>query len=174
MNKKNCFQLGTIAKLHGYKGEVSLFMDVSDYSKYLDLEHIFIDMNGALVPFFIDSLKPKNKGFIVLKLEGIDSEEEARTLLKKPVFLPDSYLDHLDEKTFYDHEIIDFLVVDSKIGEIGKVKEVIDLKANPLLSVLQNKKEILIPIFNGLVEKVDRDKNILFINTPEGLLEIYS
>ena len=173
MNKENCFQLGTIAKLHGFKGEVSLFLDVSDYSKYADLDHFFLEMNGSLVPYFIELIKPKNKGFMVVKLEGIDNEEAARLILKKNVYLPDTFLDDLDEKSFYDHEIVGFTVIDSQKGEVGVVKEVIDLKSNPLLSVNFKDKEILIPIFKDLVQKIDRNERTLYIQAPEGLLDIY-
>ena len=173
MNKENCFQLGTIAKLHGYKGEVSLFMDVSDLSKYEDLDHIFIEINASLTPFFIERKKFKNKGFVALKLEGIDDEASAKKLLKKAVFLPDTFLECLDDQSFYDYEIIGYKVEDTKHGNIGVVKEVIDNASNPLLSIQLDDKELLIPIFDGLVQKVDRQEKVLTITSPEGLIELY-
>ena len=60
MNKQDCFYLGKIAKLHGYKGEVSLFLDVTNPEDYSRLDALFIEMDGVLVPFFIETLKMKN------------------------------------------------------------------------------------------------------------------
>ena len=64
MNFEGYFYLGKIAKLHGYKGEVSLFLDVTNPSDYHQLERVFVDVDGVLIPFFIEHLKPKNKGFV--------------------------------------------------------------------------------------------------------------
>ena len=74
---------------------------------------------------------------------------------------------------FYDHEISGYNVVDSIKGDIGIVDTVIDLVSNPLLRIEKDKKEILIPIFEGLIQKVDRKKKILYIEAPEGLIDLY-
>ena len=174
MTIKDCFFLGTVAKLHGYKGEVSLFLDVSNPSEYRNLSSVFVEINGNLTPFFIESVKVKNKGFITVKFQDIDSEIEAKSLLKKSLYLPLDQLIELDEVSFYDHEIIGYSVSDLRLGEIGNVTNIVDIKSNPLIVVLnKNKKEILIPIFNGLVKKVDRKSKKLNIAAPEGLIELY-
>jgi 16S rRNA processing protein RimM len=173
MKKTDCFQLGYIAKLHGFKGEVSLFLDVTDPTKYENLDAVYIDVNNQLVPFFVKSIKLKNKGFAAIKLEGVETEEKARTLLRKSVFLPKELLEDLDDLHFYDHEVIDFTVVDKNHGAIGKIQDVIDLAANPLLQIVEGKREILIPLLPGLVQKVDRKAEILHIEAPEGLIGLY-
>jgi 16S rRNA processing protein RimM len=71
MTIKDCFYLGKIAKLHGFKGEVSLFLDVTNPSDYKDLESVYIDVDGVLTPFFIESVKLKNKNFIAVKFQGM-------------------------------------------------------------------------------------------------------
>jgi len=173
MKKTDCFQLGYIAKLHGFKGEVSLFLDVTDPNRYENLDAFYVDVNNHLVPFFVKSIKLKNKGFAAVKLEGLNTEEEARALLRKSVYLPKELLEDLDDLHFYDHEVIDFAVVDKNHGLIGKIQDVIDLAANPLLQVVEGKREILIPLLPGLVQKVDRKGKILHIEAPEGLIGLY-
>lgn len=173
MKKTDCFQLGYIAKLHGFKGEVSLFLDVSDPSRYEDLDSFYVDVNNQLVPFFVKSIKLKNKGFAAVRLEGVETEDKARTLLRKSVYLPKELLEDLDDRHFYDHEVIDFTVIDKNHGAIGKIMDVIDLAANPLLQVIEGKREILIPLLPGLVLKVDRKAKILHIEAPEGLIGLY-
>ena len=173
MNKQDCFYLGKIAKLHGYKGEVSLFLDVTNPEDYSRLDALFIEMDGVLIHFFIETLKMKNKGFVAVKLQGVESENDAKKLLKKSVYLPDEILSDLDEGSFYDHEISGFKVIDQEKGEIGEIDTVIDLTSNPLLRIEFNEKEILIPIFEGLVQKVDRENKILYISAPEGLIDLY-
>lgn len=173
MTKTDCFQLGYIAKLHGYKGEVSLFLDVSDPSKYSEMDAFYVEIDEQLIPFIVESSKQKGKGQIAFKLEGIDSEAEAKKLLKKAVYLPDALLEPLDDKHFYDHEVIGFEVVDSSQGNIGVLKDVFDSTSTTLLQVFKGEDEILVPLLPELVQKVDRTNKKLLVECPEGLLDLY-
>jgi 16S rRNA processing protein RimM len=173
MNKADCFHLGYIAKLHGFKGEVSLFLDVTNPSDYQTLDAVFIEINGQLVPFFIDSIKLKNKGFAAVKFEGVDDESSARRLLRMQVFLPEQVLPKLSGIHFYDHEVVGYKVIDAHYGEVGILEAVIDFQVNPLIQILNNGAEVLIPLRDGLVKKLDRKNKIMNIEAPEGLIELY-
>ena len=173
MTKADCYHLGYVAKLHGFKGEVSLFLDVTNPEDYKSLDAVFIEINNQLTPFFIESFKLKSKGFAAVKLEGVKSEEEAKKLLRKHLFLPAQVLPKLSGTQFYDHEVVGFTVVDEKFGEIGKLETIIDLQANPLIQIFKGEKEILIPLMDGLVTSLDRKKGVMTIKAPEGLIELY-
>jgi 16S rRNA processing protein RimM len=173
MNKADCFHLGYIAKLHGFKGEVSLFLDVTNPSDYQTLDAVFIEINGQLIPFFIDSIKLKNKGFAAVKFEGVDDESSARRLLRMQVFLPEQVLPKLSGIHFYDHEVVGYKVIDAHYGEVGILEAVIDFQVNPLIQILNNGAEVLIPLREGLVKKLDRKNKIMNIEAPEGLIELY-
>ena len=173
MHLDDCFQLGYIAKLHGFKGEVSLFLDVTNPEDYASLDAFFIDINGHLTPFFVESFTLKNKGFVSVKLEGVTTENDAKVLLRKNCYLPLSVLPELDDKHFYDHEVIGFTVVDKNYGTVGVIEQVIDLSVNPLLQIMNGEKEVLIPFVNDLVQLVDRPNKTLHIQAPAGLIEMY-
>ena len=126
MNKADCFHLGYVAKLHGFKGEVSLFLDVTNPDDYETLDAVFIEINGQLSPFFIASFKLKNKGFAAVKFEGVDSEKDARILLRKNLYLPAQILPKLSGKNFYDHEVVGFKVIDTIFGEVVEGMDVLD------------------------------------------------
>jgi 16S rRNA processing protein RimM len=173
MNKADCFHLGYVAKLHGFKGEVSLFLDVTNPEDYGTLEAVFIEINGQLSPFFIQEFKLKNKGFAAVKFEGVNSENDARVLLRKNLFLPAKILPQLSGKHFYDHEVVGFTVIDLNYGFVGLVETIIDLQVNPLIQILNGEKEVLIPLVEGVVQEVDRANKILKIAAPAGLIELY-
>jgi 16S rRNA processing protein RimM len=173
MNKADCFHLGYIAKLHGFKGEVSLFLDVTNPSDYQTLDAVFIEINGQLIPFFIESLKLKNKGFSAVKFEGVDDESSARRLLRMQVFLPEQILPKLSGVNFYDHEVVGFKVIDIHFGEVGILEAVIDFQVNPLIQIMNGEKEVLIPLREGLVQKIDRKNKVMHIDAPPGLIELY-
>lgn len=173
MNKADCFYLGYVAKLHGFKGEVSLFLDVTNPNDYASLDAFFIDINDQLTPFFVESFKLKDKGFAAVKIEGIDDEAAARKLLRKKIYLPDQILPELSGLNFYDHEVVGFSVIDKIHGDIGILEQVIDNKVNPLLQIMKGEKEILVPLIDGVVTEVDRKDKKLYITCPEGLVDLY-
>jgi 16S rRNA processing protein RimM len=173
MDLQDSIYIGQIAKLHGYKGGVSLFLDVSDPNDYKETNTFFVEMDGILTPFIVETLKLKNKGFAAVKFQGIDSEQHALSLIKKKVYIPTSDVKEIDHLRLNDHEIIGYLVEDETKGDIGTVVGVFDLKSNPLLILDFKEKEILIPLVDELIVHVDRDSKRMKINAPEGLIDLY-
>lgn len=173
MDKANCFHLGYVAKLHGFKGEVSLFLDVTNPNDYDDLEMIFVDLNDQLTPFFIEHSKIRNNGYLTVKLENIDSEIAAKRIVRRKVYLPEEILPVLEGNNFYDHEIVGYTVIDKNYGEVGILEMVIDNKVNPLLQINHNGTEVLLPLIDGLIQKLEREKRELYVNAPQGLIELY-
>lgn len=173
MNKADCFNLGYVAKLHGFKGEVSLFFDVTNPSDYQTLDAVYIDINDNLTPFFIETIKPKQKGFAQVKFEGVNSENDAKVIHRKDLYLPLTILPELSGTNFYDHEVVGWEVIDTIYGSTGELIAVIDNSVNPLLQINKEGKEVLIPFIDNLVQKVDREKKQLTVTAPEGLIEMY-
>src|SRR5690554_555967 len=112
MNKADCFNLGYVAKLHSYKGEVSLFFDATNPEDYATLDAVYIDLDGILTPFFVERIDMKEKGFAKVNFEGVVSKNDAKFILKKEFFLPLKLLPPFSEKNFYDHKIIVLKVID--------------------------------------------------------------
>jgi 16S rRNA processing protein RimM len=173
MNKADCYHLGHIAKLHGFKGEVSLFLDVTNPLEYENLDKIFVDINGFLTPFFIKSLTLRPKSQATLKIDGINSDKEAQQILKRSVYLPLVDLPHLSGKNFYDHEVVGFDLIDLTFGKVGVIQQIIDLPVNPLIQVDASGKEVLIPFVKDLIQEVKRNEKQLIVKAPEGLIAIY-
>ena len=111
MTKDNCFELGKITKTHGLKGEVVLWLDVDFPEDYEDLESVFLDMKGELVPFFMNSYRLSGNRAIV-QFEDIDTFEKAEAMVNLEAFLPLEELPELENDQFYYHEIIGFQIKD--------------------------------------------------------------
>ena len=78
-----------------------------------------------------------------------------------------------EERQFYYHEIVGFTVVDTEKGELGPVSQVLEYPTQAILQVMKDKKEILVPILDQVIQSVDRNKKILTITAPEGLIDMY-
>lgn len=171
--KEDCYRLGSIAKLHSYKGEVTVFLDVDAPQEYDHLESVFVDYGNKLIPFFLERIHIRPNGFAVVKFEDIDSERQAQTILKCGLYLPLETLPQLDETEFYFHEIEGYRVIDAQHGEIGTVLHVVDWANNPLIAVDHNGVEILIPKQPEFIQRLDRDEKVIYTDCPAGLLDMY-
>lgn len=172
MKLNECFELGYIVKPHGTKGEVQVVLDVDNPEEYFEMESVFVAFGDDLVPFFIDRSRPSGRG-LVIKFTEIDSIEQADELRHKTLYLPLAALPPLDEGQFYYHEIINFAVHDQKLGELGTVKEVF-LKGNQdLIVMLYKGVEVLIPVSDEIVCKADMARQVVEVNLPDGLLDVY-
>jgi 16S rRNA processing protein RimM len=173
MNKDECFYFGYIAKPVGYEGYFAVKAETDDLQRYNNLSSIFIDLNGTLTPFFIVSAQVKDKDIIWLKAEGFNSKDDIQNLIKKEVFLPLNLLPELKGNKFYYHEIVGFEVHDQNHGNIGTIKDVVELPHQTILQIMQGYTEILVPLNNEILIALERDNKLLKINAPEGLIDIY-
>lgn len=172
MKKEDCFYLGRVAKTHGLKGEVTIKLEADDPSAYLEMKHFFLEINKVLTPFFVEKITPNGDKFFV-QVQDVKTVEQAQNLVGKVVYLPLEMLPKLSGKQFYYHEIVGFTVADTEKGELGAVSEVLEYPTQAILQIMHGKKEILIPILDHVIQNVDRDKKILTITAPEGLIDMY-
>ena len=171
MTKEECYQLGKITKPFGYKGQVVFFLDVDTPDDYDGLDAVFVEQKAGLVPYFIKDININGNKAIVT-FEDINADE-ARSMVGCNLFLPLEMLPKLTGNRFYYHEIIGWSVIDSEKGDIGTIASVIDYPAQALFQIIKNDKEILIPIIDQVIDKVDREKKTIHITAPNGLIDLY-
>jgi len=172
MTKEDCFYLGRVAKTHGIKGEVTLRLDVDDPSAYLNMKYFLLEINKVLTPFFVERIVSSGDKFYV-SIQDIKTVEAASALTGKEVYLPMEMLPKLTGKQFYYHEVKGFTVVDAEKGELGPINDVLEYPTQAILQVFKGEKEILIPILDHVIQKVDRKAKKLYISAPEGLIDMY-
>ena len=173
MHKEDCFYLGKIVKKHSFKGEVVIKLDTDEPELYQEMESIFVDLGNNLVPFFIQKSLLQKGNQLRTRFEGIENEADADSILKSDVYLPISLLPKLEGDKFYYHEVIGFKIVDSNFGEVGILENINDTAAQPLFEIKREEKEIFIPMIDDFIKKVDRKNNTIFVETPEGLIDLY-
>ncbi|WP_299366185.1 ribosome maturation factor RimM [Winogradskyella sp.] len=173
MKKEDCFYLGKIIKKYSFKGELLAKLDTDEPELYDNLDAIFIDLRGNLIPFFIESSQLHKSDLLRIKFEDIDTEADAETLITSELYLPLELLPKLDGNKFYYHEVIGFTIKDSSFGDVGVIKAINDSTAQALFEVDRNGIEILIPMNDEFIVKVDRKNKSIEVNTPEGLIDLY-
>ncbi len=173
MVKDDCFYLGKIVKKYSFKGEVLAKLDTDEPDIYENLDAIFVDLRNNLVPFFIEHAQLHKSELLRIKFEDVDTEADADAIMKSHLYLPLSALPKLDGDKFYFHEIIGFTVEDINYGNIGVIKGINDSTAQSLFEIDKNGIEILIPMNDEFIEKVDKGNKTIIVKTPEGLIDLY-
>ena len=164
--------MGRVAKTHGIKGEITIKLDVDDPSAYHDMKYFLLEINKILTPFFVEKIVNSGDKFFVT-IQDIRTVEAASALTGKEVYLPLEMLPKLSGKQFYYHEIKGFTLVDAEKGELGPINEVIEYPTQAIIQVFKDQKEILIPILDQVIQKVDRKAKKLYVKAPEGLIDMY-
>ncbi len=173
MTKDECFYLGKIVSKFSFKGEVLIKLDTDEPEAYTGMESVFVEYNENLVPFFIEKSSLHKSDLLRVKFEDIDTEEDAEDIMKADLYLPLSLLPELDEDQFYFHEIIGYKVEDINFGPVGIIASINDNSAQPLFEIEKDGKLILIPVNDSFIEKVDKKNKLLYLKTPEGLIDLY-
>jgi 16S rRNA processing protein RimM len=173
MKKEDCFYLGKIVKKYSFKGEVLAKLDTDQPELYEHLDAIFIELRGQLVPFFVERSQLHKSELLRIKFEDVDAEADADAILKSGLFLPLNLLPKLEGNKFYFHEVIGFSIEDKNFGIVGKIKGINDSTAQALFEIDREGIEILIPMNDEFIVKVDREHQTIIVDTPEGLIDLY-
>jgi 16S rRNA processing protein RimM len=172
MRKDDCFELGHILKPHGLQGELWIMLDVDFPEDYVELESVFLEQSGNLIPFFIADLQIKGQRALV-KFEDVESYDDAAELTGSKLYLPLSILPPLPDDQYYFHELVGMQVEDSVSGNIGIAREIASRAGQDLLIVDKDGKEILIPMVDSILTKVDKKSKVIYVSLPDGLLDLY-
>lgn len=172
MTKNDCFFFGKITKTHGLKGELTIKLDVANPEDFKDLRYLIIEDKGNLIPYFIESQKIKGDKMFV-QFQDVNKMEQAVVFIGKAVFLPNEMMPELDDDEFYYKEIVGFKLVDAEKGEIGAISDVLEYPTQAVIQVIKDGKEILIPIHDDIIEKVNKKAKTLNVRAPEGLIDMY-
>lgn len=172
INQGDCYFLGKIVKRHGLSGHVVLKLDTDQPEYYKKMESIFIEINGALVPFFIENQKNTQSDFKILLLKGIN-QTTIDQIIGKNVYLPLRTLPKLTGNQFYYHEVIGFSVFSEMDGSCGRIESVNDDAPQHYFILNSEGKEVIIPIIKDWILNVDRENKQIEMSLPNGLIDIF-
>lgn len=170
IKKEEVFKIGIINKPHGVKGEVSFIFTDDIFDRVEDCDYLVLLLDGILVPFFIEEYRFRSDNVALVKFEGIDSTEKARTLTNVEVYYPVKFMDDQEEISSWNY-FIGFRVEDIHHGCLGTVVDVDDATMNVLFVIENGDEEVLLPAHEEFILDIDRKKKILKVDIPDGLLD---
>jgi len=165
---EDVYKIGRLGKPHGIKGEVSFQFD-DDIFDRVDTEYLVLEVDGILVPFFLDEYRFRNGSLAFVKFTDIDTLERAAELTGCDVYFPRDKALEEDESPLLAF-LVGFTIVDAATGqEVGHIVAIDDQTANTLFELDNGQ---LIPASDDLISNIDTQREQIVMDIPQGLLEI--
>ena len=171
ISKSDVFPIGQINKPHGVSGEMS-FSFTSDIFDREEIPYFVFEMQGILVPFFLEEYRFKGNTTGLMKLDGVKNEEQARAFFGLTIYLPKKYLEKVENTDIELDYFVGFSLVEAENGLLGVISEVDQTTENVLFVIPTEDDEMLIPAGEEYIENIDHDKKIIYVRLPEGLLDL--
>ena len=167
--------VGELIKTHGIAGELVMKTLYDGLFEGTDTPYIICDMDGILVPFLIESYRPRGAASLLVKLEYVDDEHAARRFVRRTVYYPIDRLPENDSEGADDPAwecLVGYQLTDEAGHEVGTVTAVDASTANVLFRVDREGHELLIPVASEVVHGVDHAARRIAVAMPEGLLDL--
>ena len=165
----NMIQIGTFTGAFGVHGEARLKSfcatpeDIATYGPLSD--------EAGKRTFVISALKPVKHGFSV-RVEGVNTREEAARLAGTGLYVARARLPSLPDDEFYHADLVGLEVLDTGGAPIGRVERVENHGAGDYLEITGPglKNPVLLPFTRAAVPTVDLAAGRLIADPPDGVL----
>ncbi len=167
LSSESVYRIGRLGKTHGVHGEISFLFD-DDVFDRVDADYLILEVDGILVPFFIEEYRFRSDSTALMKFCDIDTQERARELTNCDVFFPRELTE--DEAPLTFAVLVGFALLDARTQQpIGTIAAIDDSTDNLLFELEDGR---LIPASDDLVKDIDQGQRTITMELPEGLLEL--
>ncbi|MDE5549964.1 MAG: ribosome maturation factor RimM [Bacteroidaceae bacterium] len=173
IRQEDVYQIGRMGKAHGLKGEIN-FQFTDDVWDRADCDYLICEVDGILVPFFIEEYRFRSDTTAIMKLEDMDSMDAVQMLVNSPVYMEKKYQEELGEDEVSLNYFIGFKMIDGENGkEIGTIIDIDDKTDNWLFIVEKaDGSEVMIPAHEEFIADIKKEEKTMFMDLPIGLLDL--
>ena len=168
IRREDVYKIGRLGKAHGVKGEVSFQFD-DDIFDTADADYLILDIDGILVPFFMEEYRFRNDSLALIKFCDVDTQQRASELTGCDVYFPRSIADEQAEGLSLSSLVGFDLIEANGKGKVGTIAAIDDTTQNILFELEDG---TLIPASDDLITDIDTQQRQITMNIPEGLLDI--
>lgn len=168
-----CTSIGYILKTHGLQGEVVIKFNPVYGDTLEEVDFLFLEIEGGLVPFFIEeeTLRFRTDETANIAFQSYDDVDRIDPYVGCRVYV-------FSEDLVIDEESVEFSILegyrieDIEKGELGVVDRVEDYSGNHILVAMINEEEVMIPFNEETIKNIHHEKQLLVVSIPDGLLEL--
>lgn len=171
IKKEDTYPIGRITKSHGLKGEV-VFNFNDDIFDRVECPYLICEIDGILVPFFMEEYRFKTDSSALVKFEDIDSADQAQQLIGSEVYFENKYIEEGNAEEVSLNYFIGFTINDTDGHTIGKITGIDDQTENWLFQVETPTADVLIPAHEDFITDINHKDKTIEMDLPEGLLDL--
>lgn len=173
MDSKDSFYFGYFSKTKGLKGELQVYIETEFADAYTEANIVFVEIQGKLIPHFVLAYTNQGNKTASILLEDIDHIDKSTPLKGKKVFFPLSQQYQPAEEEVWLKNLPGFSVTDKTFGPMGTISEVREMPQQTIIAVQLGEKEILFPLTEDFIVKVNNKAKHLDVDLPDGLIALY-
>lgn len=167
---KEYFEVGQIVNTNGLKGVVKIKPFTDDIKRFEKLKSIYVQKKQELVEFKIEYVRYV-KNMVLLKLEGIDTIEEAEKYRNLYLKIKREDAGKLPDGSYYVADILECEVFSKEGDLLGKVDDVFPTGSNDVYVVKDGMgKQILLPAIEAVIKEIDVQNKKIVVDLIEGLI----
>lgn len=163
------FPAGVVIGVHGLRGDLKVRPLSGDSTSLDSVREITLQRGSARSCYKVEKAK-RHKGNLLIHLEGVASIEDAEGLIGSDVLISRDDLKDLPDDEFYWFQLEGLRVVDHHLGEIGEVTEIFTTPAHDILVVQGSRGEVLIPVVDAFILRIDETEKTMYVDLPDGLV----
>ena len=173
IRQEDVYQIGRMGRAHGLKGEIN-FQFTDDVWDRTEADYLICEVDGILVPFYLEEYRFRSDSTAIVKLEDLDSADAVRFLVNSPVFIEKKYQAEMGEDEVSLAYFIGFQMLDGDTQEpIGIINNIDDQTDNWLFIVKRpDGSEVMIPAHEEFIAEIRQEKKIMVMDLPIGLLDL--
>lgn len=169
IRREEVYRIGRIGKTHGIKGELSVMIDDDTFDR-VEADYLVLEIDGIMVPFFMEEYRFKSDDVVLVKFDGVDTQERARQLTGTEVYFPRALAQEDETEGLSYAQLVGFAILNaadgSKVGDIAAVDE---QTVNIMFELTDGR---LLPAPEELIEDIDVENKEITMVIPEGILEL--
>ena len=168
IKREDVYKIGRLGKAHGVKGEVSFQFD-DDIFDTTDADYLILEIDGILVPFFMEEYRFRNDSLALVKFCDVDTQQRASELTGCDVYFPRTLAEESEGQLSLS-SLVGFDIVEASNSKVvGKIAAIDDTTQNILFELEDGR---LIPASDELITNIDTNRQQIIMQIPTRLLEI--
>lgn len=167
MNKLELVEVGHTKKPKGIDGSLKIHIDDEYVDDVSNARAIFIDLDGSRVPFLINKFTVESQ--LLIKLDEVDSPQEAEQCTAKAVFLDVNEVTTVSDANAHVHPLVGYAVIDHEDKERGHITSVEEYPNQMMAFITNGATDFMLPIHEDIIIKLDEDNDTIKLEIPEGI-----
>jgi 16S rRNA processing protein RimM len=161
--------IGELVGVHGVRGELRLRPFNPASTTLARVREVFLLEPGTR-SVALRAARPHGRVWLV-RLEAVETPEAAAPIVGRAVAVRETDLEPLGRAEFYHYQLRGLAAVDEDGASLGRVREVLTTGAVDVLAVERDGRELLVPVVEEFVRRVDLAAGRVVLRPVEGMLQ---